>query len=852
MIFFRPTRTRRAVFILTLAGIVLFAAPAAAQNTPAELAVTREPETNTTSLLQQIKKAGQDTGRVKTLLKLSHIYWHTRFEQEGALDSSFLWAAEAYNISSRLRFTEGSNEALFLMSKVYTAKRQPEQAKQLLQKAYGGQKVRMLLAIAEYYVFEQEINTAEFAKAVPLINEAIDICNKVSSIPWLHECFKLQAKIYFKQGNVAEGTRVFTQIINYFHQQKDYASEAKYWSSLGNTLPENDSTYKDMIRYHENAVHYYLLVNDREKAAYCFRDLGIVNCNHNRTDTAEKQLLQVVSILKSLNKPVTATTYNIIGDFYRFTAEYDKSLFYTYEALKVPSPGLHNLAYSHMILGIVYDRQKDSGNSLKHYRVALEYAEKREDGMMYVIADDMANTIATNGSPQQALIFLNNFIKKHPNQLLNFRQKFAATYGTIYNLLGNYAAAERYFLEMLSLNKAVFQENGRNLNFQHTTLAGSGSFYLLGKFYTERQRYREASRYLKQSLQEAQYMDAVQEQDIYALLFKADSAMGNYIQAINNYQRYHTIADSANSVAKNRQIARLNIEYQTEQRLKNIESLQQQEEIQRTVLQKTRAERNAIIGGACTLLLLTGLVYRGYKAKKRANRQLELKQYEINTQNETLQSLLSSQALLLKEKEWLVREIHHRVKNNLQIVMGLLSTQSARLQNKDAIEAITKSENRVKSIALIHQKLYRHDNLASIGMPEYVHELTEHLSDVFNAKKRDITFKKEVDNIQIDISQAVPVGLILNEAITNAIKHAFLNKAGYIHIRLLEEEDGIILLSVADNGSGFNTTEKAPATTSIGMDIIRGLARQLRGKLSIESGPGTTIQIRFSLITPHL
>src|SRR5262249_22759774 len=137
----------------------------------------------------------------------------------------------------------------------------------------------------------------------------------------------------------------------------------------------------------------------------------------------------------------------------------------------------------------------------------------------------------------------------------------------------------------------------------------------------------------------------------------------------------------------------------------------------------------------------------------------------VTQKNEQLQ-------YLLKEKEWLVREIHHRVKNNLQIVMSLLNSQSAYIDNEPALTAIHDSQHRVQAMSLIHQKLYNSENLSSIEMSNYIRELAYNLRDSFNAGKH-IRFNFNIESIEMDVSQAVPVGLILNEAITNSIKYAF-------------------------------------------------------------------------------
>src|SRR5262249_52004288 len=142
-----------------------------------------------------------------------------------------------------------------------------------------------------------------------------------------------------------------------------------------------------------------------------------------------------------------------------------------------------------------------------------------------------------------------------------------------------------------------------------------------------------------------------------------------------------------------------------------------------------------------------------------------------------------------KEKEWLVKEMHHRVKNNFHIVVGLLGTQSQYLKTEEAIEAMAESQNRVQAMSLIHQKLYQSENMSAINMVEYVHDLIGYLRHSFNVRQ-NIIFRIEVDPIELDISHSVPLGLIINEAVTNSIKYAFPDsKEGVITVSLTRDPD---------------------------------------------------------------
>ena len=193
----------------------------------------------------------------------------------------------------------------------------------------------------------------------------------------------------------------------------------------------------------------------------------------------------------------------------------------------------------------------------------------------------------------------------------------------------------------------------------------------------------------------------------------------------------------------------------------------------------------------------------------------------------------------------MLRELHHRVKNNLQIVMSLLNSQSAYIDNEPALTAIHESQNRVHAMSLIHQKLYSSENVSSIDMSAYIRELVSYLRDNFKTGQR-IRFEFDVEPIEMDVNQAVPLGLILNEAITNAIKYAFPDgRDGKISISLSNTIPHHYLLCISDNGIGIPPKFKNKRPGSLGMSLMKGLSEDLDGSFSIENNNGTTIKTSF-------
>lgn len=207
----------------------------------------------------------------------------------------------------------------------------------------------------------------------------------------------------------------------------------------------------------------------------------------------------------------------------------------------------------------------------------------------------------------------------------------------------------------------------------------------------------------------------------------------------------------------------------------------------------------------------------------------------------------------LEEKTVLLREVHHRVKNNLQIVSSLLNLHAARVDNPALLRSLEDTRSRVRSMALLHEALYRSDNLARLDVTGYIETLCVHL---FRASGPDIVsrvfLERRLAPVRLTVDQAVPCGLIVNELVSNALKHAFAGgRSGRVTVTLRPEEPGQVLLTVEDNGAGLPAgREEAPRRT-LGLQLARGLAGQLGGVLESEARGGPEGGALFRLVFPN-
>ena len=202
----------------------------------------------------------------------------------------------------------------------------------------------------------------------------------------------------------------------------------------------------------------------------------------------------------------------------------------------------------------------------------------------------------------------------------------------------------------------------------------------------------------------------------------------------------------------------------------------------------------------------------------------------------------------LQEKEVLLKEIHHRVKNNLQVVSSLLRLQSRGVQDSATRQMFKESQNRVQSMALIHEQLYRSEGLSDLDFPAYVRQLAAHLFHSYQVSLSRIRLHISVEDIPLGVDAAIPCGLIINELVSNALKHGFPEgKDGEIQIELTPTDSHRVTLCVRDNGVGLKAGVSFSDTETLGLRLVRSLVNQLEGEARIRRSAGTAIRVTFPL-----
>lgn len=610
--------------------------------------------------------------------------------------------------------------------------------------------------------------------------------------------------------------------------------QAEALIEIGGTYQNSPADLPAKIYYYESAVKIYQRIHDDMSAASMLEFVGdLYNLN-----TDYKKSLETLQLALSLYKKVHYArlhgVYSLIGSTYNFLNDFSNALRYNLMAMEMGEK-LHETG---SIMSPIYNRLGMIYNSMEEYQKAYDCFSRglhiaylnRDTISIQSMQINISYVIRKRGDYSAALDTLRSLERLNPPVDDDGRADVYARYLSTYREMKAFDKAMPYYKELVAGYRRGLQYPSVR---QSTQMAIASYLQALG-------RMEESRPYLNDFVEESKKIvqPAAREMNVQLLLYRADSAAGNIAGAMAHFLQFKRWSDTVRNVTRTRQMALFQIQFETAQKDQDIQLLTQKSALQEASLQKEVIFRNVIFAGGCALMIILALTYNRSRIKQRSNLQLQQKQEEINIQNEQLMKLL-------QEKEWLLREIHHRVKNNLQIVISLLNSQSVYLDNQDAIDAIRNSQHRMYAMSLIHQKLYQTDNLATIDMSWYIRELSAYMKESFPTAAT-ISFHLEISPLELDVAQAVPLGLILNEAVSNAIKYAFKGRSeGRIDISLENIAGQQWRLCIFDNGTGLPATFDLEATTSLGMNLMRGLSDQLDATFTVESKEGTIITIVF-------
>jgi two-component sensor histidine kinase len=700
--------------------------------------------------------------------------------------------------------------------------------KLLLETGQDTLRIKRLLELGKTYLYRRGELAVDLDSALTYGLEAKTLSEALKLKEWIFESVVLVSYCYIEKKDFQQCRSVFTKLVQEYQKTGDKELEANLWLKIAHKLRPEENMSDECIGYLYKAMALYQQMRMEKKAIDALKEIADAHFVQGKLNESEQELKEVLERYKLIGFPNLHYTYDLLSAVATKKGNLNQALYYGLETIKnmeLTGDSASAVVFYYRVARIY----SEIGQNLKSIEWYKKACDKRQ-GPSYISCLAVARSLILVGKPQEALAFVKNLISESSPSTSYERAYVEATLGECYNALHQYSMAEKHYLELAKEKEILNQQSdfAARLNFS------------LAAFYMDRHRHSEAKYYLNKILSlENGKVSLPRIKSAHYNLFKIDSSAGNFISAIRHYQIFKQLNDSVFNDTKSRQIEELQIQYETEKKDKDIALLQNETALQQSRLHEANLAKNITFGGGSLLLVILGLLYNSYRLKQRSNRQLELQQIEINKTNHSLQNLLN-------EKELLLREIHHRVKNNLQIVMSLLNTQSAYLQNDAAVTAIRDSQQRIHSISLIHKKLYQSNNIARINMPVYIQELVDYLQDSFGTGQ-SIRFDLDLAPIDLDVVQAVPIGLILNEAISNSVKYAFPDqRSGLISISMEHGEADQFKLIIADNGIGLPPGFDLQQSASLGMSLMRGLSKQLHGSFDLRNERGLRISVIFA------
>jgi two-component sensor histidine kinase len=599
------------------------------------------------------------------------------------------------------------------------------------------------------------------------------------------------------------------------------------------------------------ALPLFRTAGNEERQADALKNMGDIDQYMDNFPAAMKELQEALAIYRSIGYRNLQGVYDLMGSISYIKGDYPDAARYGLQAVKTAeevNDTTIQLCTIYNRLGLAYARWSKYEQAATYSQRALDIALKYNDKTSAeIVLFNLCNQLGTLNRWQEAVQYAQRVEGSMKGQWdCNDSLYVNASYALAYVLPKKYDRASKYIDQIVEQLKSCQD----NLPVQ--------KYRLLAMYFLGTQQYATAERYtdifLAQAISQGNYNA---RRTAYELKSQIDSAKGDLGSALYNYKLYKKLSDSQLNEAASFQFAQMEVEHETEKKDNDIKILQQREQIQQAQLLHSRTMNTVVILGISLLALLLVLLSNRYRIKQRHNRELETKQKEINEKNTALNELviekdelIDDKDVLLKEKDWLVKEIHHRVNNNLQIIISLLNTQSEFLNHPSALDAIRESRERMQAIAILHQRLYQLDNSSQVNMRSYINELVDNIKGSMSDTDR-IHFHVDVADVNLDMSQSVPLGLILNEAITNSIKYAYAkNERGIVRISLQKENEEQLQLIIEDHGRGLPSDLQMRQDKTLGLQLIKLFSEQLEGDLYFINENGLKITLRFKIQEP--
>jgi two-component sensor histidine kinase len=582
----------------------------------------------------------------------------------------------------------------------------------------------------------------------------------------------------------------------------------------------SDST-QVFIKLHES-LHEFREDSENESLALTYNFLSDWHNLYGHMDSAIHYLeLSIPYYEKTQQKEELAELNLKLSNYYSSAAMYAEALEVVFESLEIYQEidNLRGIALAYTgICDLLYSQYRfEEGNEYCDKAIAIQTQLEVPEDLAITYRRKSANLLFIDGETENALSVINQAIA-----IYDELGETGLPYMACINWRGNILKYLNRFDEALD----DYHSNLKKSEEMGLTRYSLVSLANIGHVFTMQEQYEQAIPYTLRAIEIMEKTGNTKNLwENYMHVANSYEKLGQFEEALK-YNKLHAeaYADFLRSSTE-RLESELLVKYETEQKQETIARQEAQ------IAQQRKVQILYISIAGILILSLFGILktLHAIRKKRKALQALNLQLDAKNRQNELL-----------------MKEIHHRVKNNLEMVKSLIALQCAQMEDSASKDAMIESQNRVQSMGIIHQKLYQGENLGSIEMKDYFINLSEGILDAFDAEDK-IKIECAMENLELDIDTAVPIGLIVNELLTNSLKYAFPeNGKGLVQISLSQPDPGMLSLTVSDNGVGKINGEQARGT-GFGSQLIHLLTRQLNGEMTETTETGTLTSFQFKI-----
>ncbi|GAA0725807.1 hypothetical protein GCM10009430_32030 [Aquimarina litoralis] len=685
-------------------------------------------------------------------------------------------------------------------------------------------------------------------------------------------------------------------IILFLNKKNLVAQEYEYQKTIDSLLLQikNNANVevKNSLTYKIAQNYYYIGNNDLSKLyldsvllsskdnRLKYRSFVLLQDIHRKNNNIKKRLEVLKELLSVSNKIDTEHSVDAntrVASYFSEFMKIDSAEFYINKikgnALKVKNDTISSFFYEEM--GILQSIKGEHELALENYLTSLEIRENNNLSGIPRLYNNIAIEFQNSSQFEQSNEYLKKALRLGNNENPDLVASCYYNMGVNFQELGEQEKAFQAFSKV----------TGYEIRSTNMLNAKAASFYNIGYYYQLKNQidssklnsYRALdivndtkNDYLKllilQDLSNSYLLEnkldsakvflnstfsiikenGYDDQKAYAfhLLAKIDSIGKDYKASLISYKEAIRIKDSLSNIKNSDKIKELQVQFATLEKEKEIESLNNENNAKELSLAKQKLQTFVLmVAVSFSFCILLIIIYR-YLLKRKNNRVLQKKNDEIEIKNQNLIRRGKELERSIKDKEVLLKEIFHRVKNNLQLVSSMLNLQAENYNNYMVNDFVSRSQDRILSMSLVHQILYKGKDIDNVNFKQYLSGLMEAIKSSFDFTDSDIKFIISSDDEFYDIDVAIPLGIIINELVHNSMKYAFLEtKEGKIEILSEKTEDGKTKITVSDDGPGFSKSDTEQE--SYGLRLVNLLVRQIKGKINFSSVSGTRAEIIF-------